>query len=184
MHQSISLDWSDHSHASSLRVRFTPCGGCCGVLSRFPLQNWKDPLPQIQGDGGPNFQLSPGEVNENLFFFFLRTSLFKTTASSWDSSCPMNCWCQGIKGIKSQYPGPNMRDSWKASPDPELFAANASQFGSFLCSVRLPSFPNKGWSWQHFTINLLQANFSPSKPAPQGTWPIILPNHEAPKDIF
>lgn len=66
MHHSVSLDWSDHSHASSLRVRFTPCGGCCGVLYRFPFQNWKDPLPQIQGDGGPNFQLSPGEANENL----------------------------------------------------------------------------------------------------------------------
>lgn len=176
MHQSVSLDWSDHSRASSLRVRFTPCGGCCGVLSRFPLQNWKDPLPRYR------------EMVALTFSWVLerpmRTSLFKTTASSWDSSCPMNCWCQGIRGIKSQYPGPNMRDSWRASPDPEPFAANASQFGSSLYSVQLPSFPHKGWSWQHFPINLLQANFSLSKPAPQGTWPIILPNHEAPKDIF
>ena len=62
---SVLLDLLDHSHVSSLRVRFTPCGGCCGVLSRFPSPRLKDPVPQMQGDGGHRFQLSPGEANEN-----------------------------------------------------------------------------------------------------------------------
>lgn len=64
---SVLLDLSDHSHASSLRVRFTPCGRCCGVLSRFPSPRRKDPVAQMQGDGGHSFQLSPGEANENHF---------------------------------------------------------------------------------------------------------------------
>ena len=117
MHQSISLDWSDHSHASSLRVRFTPCGGCCGVLSRFPLQNWKDPLPQIQGDGGPNFQLSPGEVNENLFFFFSFENLFIQDHSFLLGQLMSNeLLMPGDKGYKVPVPGPQHERLLKGQP--------------------------------------------------------------------
>lgn len=37
---------SDHSHTSSLQVRFTPWGGWLGVLSCLP--RLKDPFPQMQ----------------------------------------------------------------------------------------------------------------------------------------
>ena len=108
MHQSVSLDLSDHSHASSLRVRFTPCGGCCGVLSRFPLQNWKDPRPQIQGDGGPNFQLSLGEANENHFIqdhSFLLGQLMSS-----------ELWMLGDKGYKVPVPRPQHERLLKGQP--------------------------------------------------------------------
>lgn len=65
-----------------------------------------------------------------------------------------------MQGYKFQPLGPNKREFWRASPAPELFVANASQFSGSLHSVLLPSFPHKGWSWEHFPINLFQEIFS------------------------
>lgn len=47
---------SDQSHASSLQIRVTPCGGHSGVWSRFLPPSLKAPVPR---DGGHNFQLHP-----------------------------------------------------------------------------------------------------------------------------
>lgn len=129
----------------------------CAVSSLSKTE--KDPLPQIQRDIGPNFQLSPGEANENHFI--------QDTVSSWDSSCPMNCWCRRIRGIKSH----NMRDSWRASPAQAL-CCKCITVSVFPLLSATSSFP-VGLIPDSFPINLTWANFSLKACSP-GTWPIIL----------
>lgn len=120
-----------------------------GCPHLFPAPKLKDSFLQMQGDGGHSFQLSSKEASENHFTQDHSFLLRQLTSNDLL-----------MQGYKFQPLGPNKREFWRASPAPELFVANASQFSGSLHSVLLPSFPHKGWSWEHFPINLFQEIFS------------------------
>lgn len=147
------LSLTDHSHAFSLQVTFTPRAGCMVCCPDSLLQDWRSFTPDV-GKWWP--WLSAGSLSRTRPQT-MRTTSPKITASSWDSWNPVNGWC---RGMKSQPSCPNLRELWRANPAPELFVANAPEFSSSLCSVLLPSFTCRGWWWEHFPINFLQANFS------------------------